>query len=85
MVSDEAEFLYKCSDFYDPASEHGVHWSDPQLVIDWGVSEPLAVVYAGMEMRRRGHSFEEVDRMIYQNPMRFLSQSPKFLLPGVSS
>jgi dTDP-4-dehydrorhamnose 3,5-epimerase len=41
VVSEEAEFLYKCSDFYDPASEHGVHWSDPRLAIDWGVSEPV--------------------------------------------
>lgn len=41
VLSDEAEFLYKCSDFYDPASEHGVHWADPRLAIDWGISEPV--------------------------------------------
>ena len=41
VVSEEAEFLYKCSDFYDPASEHGVRWSDPQLAIEWGVAEPI--------------------------------------------
>lgn len=45
---------------------------------DWGVSVPLAVLYAALEMRRRGHGPDLVDRMIYQNPLRFLSQSPNF-------
>jgi hypothetical protein len=45
---------------------------------DWGVSVPLAVPYAALEMRRRGHDAEAVDRMIYQNPLRFLSQCPNF-------
>ncbi len=49
---------------------------------DWGVSVPLAVPYAALEMRRRGHSAEAVDRMIYQNPVRFLSQCPKFVAPA---
>ena len=41
VLSEEAEFLYKCSDFYDPASEYGVHWADPRLAIDWGIAEPV--------------------------------------------
>lgn len=41
VLSDEAEFLYKCSDFYDPASEHGIHWADPALKIQWGVTAPI--------------------------------------------
>ena len=41
VLSEVAEFLYKCSDFYDPACEHGVHWSDPQLAIDWGIADPI--------------------------------------------
>ena len=49
---------------------------------DWGVSVPLAVPYAGLEMRRRGHTPEAVDRMLYQNPLRFLSQCPNFLAPA---
>ena len=47
---------------------------------DWGVSVPLAVPYAALEMRRRGHTAESIDRMVYQNPLRFLSQCPKFRL-----
>ena len=48
---------------------------------DWGVSDPLAVPKAAVEMRRRGHCEEVVDRLIYQNPLKFLSQCAKFKLP----
>ena len=41
VVSEEAEFLYKCSDFYDPAGEFGVLWCDPALAIEWKVSDPV--------------------------------------------
>jgi dTDP-4-dehydrorhamnose 3,5-epimerase len=41
VLSDEAEFLYKCTDFYDPASEQGIHSADPQLAIDWRTAEPV--------------------------------------------
>jgi len=47
---------------------------------DWGVSVPLAVPLAALEMRRRGHSPAAVDRMLHGNPLQFLSQSPKFKL-----
>ncbi len=45
---------------------------------DWGHSDPLAVPKTAVEMRRRGHSPDAIDRLIYQNPRRFLSQCPKF-------
>ena len=45
---------------------------------DWGNSDPLAVPKTALEMRKRGHSAEMIDRIIYGNPMRFLSQTPKF-------
>jgi len=45
---------------------------------DWGVSVPLAVPYAALEMRRRGHGAELIDKVIYQNPLAFLSQCPRF-------
>ncbi|MFT3829911.1 MAG: TatD family hydrolase [Opitutaceae bacterium] len=52
---------------------------------DWGVSDPLAVPKAALEMRRRGHSGDTVDRVFFRNPYRFLSQSPKFRLPDDSA
>jgi len=47
---------------------------------DWGRSEPLAVPKTALEMRRRGHSPEAIDHLVYGNPLRFLSQSPRFRL-----
>jgi predicted metal-dependent TIM-barrel fold hydrolase len=48
---------------------------------DWGVSVPLSVPCTALEMRKRGHSAEAIDKLIYQNPARFMSQSPKFKVP----
>lgn len=41
VLSETAEFLYKCTDFYHPEDEHGVLWNDPELAIAWQVSEPI--------------------------------------------
>ncbi len=41
VLSEVAEFVYKCSDFYDPASEQGIHWADPDLAIEWGIADPI--------------------------------------------
>lgn len=35
VISDTAEFVYKCSDFYTPEGEGGIIWNDPTLMIDW--------------------------------------------------
>ena len=40
-LEENTTFLYKCTDFYAPATEGGILWSDPELNIDWGVSDPL--------------------------------------------
>jgi dTDP-4-dehydrorhamnose 3,5-epimerase len=40
-LTDQVQFLYKCSDFYNPADEHGIIWNDPQIGIDWGILSPL--------------------------------------------
>ena len=33
VLSDSVQFLYKCSDFYDPGGEYGIIWNDPGLAI----------------------------------------------------
>jgi dTDP-4-dehydrorhamnose 3,5-epimerase len=35
VLSDECEFLYKCDNYYDKASDAGIAYNDPQLHIDW--------------------------------------------------
>ncbi len=34
-LSESADFLYKCTDYYDPSSEQGVRWNDPDIGIEW--------------------------------------------------
>jgi len=41
VLSDEAIFNYKCSDFYMPECEKGVLWSDPGIGIDWPIKTPM--------------------------------------------
>lgn len=38
VVSDEAEFVYKCTDYYNPKAEHSLIWNDETVGIEW----PLA-------------------------------------------
>lgn len=47
---------------------------------DWGVSVPLAVPHTALEMRKRGWKPEQIDQVIYQNPVKFMGQSPRFSL-----
>ena len=35
VLSDEAEFCYKCTDFYHPGDEGGIAWNDPNIGIEW--------------------------------------------------
>ncbi len=41
VTSGEALFHYKCTDFYHPEADQTVRWDDPQLGIDWPVSDPV--------------------------------------------
>jgi dTDP-4-dehydrorhamnose 3,5-epimerase len=40
-LTDSVQFLYKCSDFYDPADEHGFLWNDSDINISWGIAKPI--------------------------------------------
>ena len=41
VLSDRAAFMYKCTDFYAPEHERSIVWNDPDLNINWGVTDPL--------------------------------------------
>lgn len=41
VTSDEAEFVYKCTDYYNPSAEHSIAWNDPELAIEWPFEEGI--------------------------------------------
>jgi len=41
VLSEDACFQYKCSDYYLPQGERGLRWDDPALGIDWKVADPI--------------------------------------------
>jgi dTDP-4-dehydrorhamnose 3,5-epimerase len=41
VLSDLADVSYLCSSTYDPATEAGIAWDDPEVGIEWPVSDPL--------------------------------------------
>ena len=40
VTSDNALFSYKCTDFYNPNAEVSIIWNDPEIGIDWPVTDP---------------------------------------------
>ncbi|WP_312600386.1 dTDP-4-dehydrorhamnose 3,5-epimerase [Pseudomonas luteola] len=40
VLSETADFEYKCTDYYDPSAEGCLIWNDPDLGIDWKISDP---------------------------------------------
>ena len=41
VLSDIADFEYKCTDYYDPSDEGSILWSDPDLNIPWPIANPV--------------------------------------------
>jgi dTDP-4-dehydrorhamnose 3,5-epimerase len=40
-LSDEADFLYKCTRQYAPALDRGIRWDDPEIGVRWPVADPI--------------------------------------------
>ena len=40
VLSDTADFEYKCTDYYDPTDEGSILWNDPDLDIPWPIEHP---------------------------------------------
>ena len=40
-LSDDADCLYKCTEFYHPESERSILWNDPEIGIEWPVRSPI--------------------------------------------
>ena len=44
VLSDEAEFCYKCTDFYHPGDEGGLAWNDSEIGVEWPLEEGVDLI-----------------------------------------
>lgn len=56
VLSDEAEFCYKCTDFYHPGDEGGLLWNDPEIGIKWPIEEGMKVILNDRDSQWKGLS-----------------------------
>lgn len=58
VTSDDAEFVYKCTDFYAPEYERSIIWNDPDIGIRWPLMGDVPVL---SEKDRKGRAFRDAD------------------------
>ena len=54
VLSEEAEFAYKCTDFYRPGDEGGLLWSDPDIGIQWPVEAGMKLIISEKDTKWGG-------------------------------
>lgn len=54
VLSDEAEFAYKCTDFYHPGDEGGVKWDDPDIGIEWPIEDGMELILSDKDQKWLG-------------------------------
>ncbi|MBU9736569.1 dTDP-4-dehydrorhamnose 3,5-epimerase [Diplocloster agilis] len=54
VLSEEAEFAYKCTDFYHPNDEGGVAWNDPEIGIDWPIKDTMELIISEKDKLWKG-------------------------------
>ncbi len=52
VLSEEAEFCYKCTDFYHPGDEGGIRWNDPDLSVAWPLIDGLPVLLSDKDRQQ---------------------------------
>ena len=71
VLSDIAEFCYKCTDFYHPGDEGGLAWNDPEIGIDWGS--------LGISGKYNGSASAEGYKMADGTPLNLSEKDQKWL------
>jgi len=54
VLSDEAEFAYKCTDFYHPGYEGGLLWSDPEIGVEWPIEPGMELIISEKDKKWSG-------------------------------
>ena len=57
VLSDYAEFFYKCSDFYTPGDEGGLPYNDPEIGVKWPITPDMELCFS--ERDTKWPSFKE--------------------------
>ena len=57
VLSDHAEFCYKCTDFYHPNDEGGLIWNDKDINVEWPIPEGMELIFSDKD--QKWGSFEE--------------------------
>ena len=52
VLSDYAEFAYKCSDYYHPNDEGGLAWNDPEIGVKWPIPEGMEPILSEKDQNR---------------------------------
>lgn len=54
VLSDYAEFCYKCSDFYHPGDEGGLMYNDPDIGIEWPIPKGMELIFSERDTKWGG-------------------------------
>lgn len=54
VLSDYAEFCYKCSDFYHPDDEGGLFYKDPDIGVEWPIPEGMELILSDKDTKWGG-------------------------------
>ena len=54
VLSDVAEFAYKCTDFYHPGDEGGLIWNDPDIGVEWPIQEGMELIISEKDKKWGG-------------------------------
>lgn len=56
VLSDYAEFVYKCSDFYHPGDEGGLAYNDPEIGVQWPIEDGVELILSDKDKKWSGLS-----------------------------
>lgn len=54
VLSENAEFCYKCTEFYHPEDEDGIAWNDPEIGINWPIDNMEEIILSEKDKKWKG-------------------------------